>query len=257
MSEVLYEARGAVAVISLNRPAALNAFSSQLRLDVIAALKRCAETPAVRAVVLTGAGRGFSAGVELSGELPSGHEALRQLEEEFHPGIRAIVSMPKPVIAAVNGFAAGIAVSYALACDMVVMGESAFMQVAFSRLGLVPDGGACWQLADRLGHRLAFEVAMLGERLPAAKCLELGLTNRVVPDDKLLDEARSIAGQLADCAPVALAGTKRLLRAAAARGLEGTMHDEAVEQARCLGTHDFREGIDAFLAKRAPRFTGK
>lgn len=257
MSEVLFEERDGVAVVTLNRPAALNAFSRELRMGVIDALKRCADTPSVRAVVLTGAGRGFSAGVELAGNLPSGDEAVRLLEEEFVPGIRAIGEMPKPVIAAVNGFAAGIGVSYALACDMVIMGEGAFMQVAFGRIALVPDGGASWQLAERLGHRVAFEVAALGERLTAARCVQLGLANRAVPDAELLDEARAIAAKLSECAPVALAGTKKLLRTASVRGLEGTMQDEAREQARCLGTADFREGIEAFMAKRAPRFTGR
>jgi len=257
MSEVLFEERGAVAVVTLNRPGALNTFTRELRLDLLSTLQRCAASESVRAVVLTGAGRGFSAGVELVRDMPAIDEAVRQLEEEFNPGIRAIVDMPKPVIAGVNGFAAGIGASYALACDLVLMGEGAFMQVPFGRIGLVPDGGACWQLAERLGPRVAFEVAMMGERLPAARCVALGLANRAVPDATLLDECVAVAARLAECAPVAMASTKRLLRSAPALGLDGTLRAEALEQARCIASADFIEGVRAFLEKRAPRFTGK
>jgi 2-(1,2-epoxy-1,2-dihydrophenyl)acetyl-CoA isomerase len=257
VSEVLVQERGPVAVITLNRPDALNTFTRELRLAVLSALQRCASSDSVRAVVLTGAGRGFSAGVELAREMPSIDEAVRQLEEEFNPGIRAIVDMPKPVIAGVNGFATGIGASYALACDMVLMGEGAFMQVPFARIGLVPDGGACWQLAERLGPRVAFEVAMMGDRLPAARCVALGLANRAVPDATLVEECVSVAARLAECAPIALASTKRLLRSASALGLEGTLRAEATEQARCIGSADFLEGVRAFLEKRPPRFSGK
>lgn len=257
MSEVLFEQRGAVAIVTLNRPGALNTFTRELRLDLLSTLRRCAETESVRAVVLTGAGRGFSAGVELVRDMPSIDEAIRQLEEEFNPGIRAIVAIPKPVIAGVNGFAAGIGVSYALACDMVLMGESGFMQVPFGRIGLVPDGGACWQLTERLGPRVAFEVAMMGDRLPAARCVALGLANRAVPDATLLDECVSVATRLAECAPIALASTKRLLRSASALGLDGTLSAEALEQGRCIASADFLEGVRAFLEKRTPHFTGK
>src|SRR5262245_23644899 len=166
MEEVLYEERDRIAIITLNRPKVLNAFNAAMRAGVIAALARCAESR-VRAVILTGAGRAFSSGAALEGNVPNADEANRQLIEEYAPGIRAIAALEKPVIAAVTGMAVGIGMSYALACDMVVMGEGAFMQVSFGRIGLVPDGGLCWHLATRLGPRVAFEVAVCGEPIDA------------------------------------------------------------------------------------------
>ncbi|MGB8327304.1 MAG: enoyl-CoA hydratase-related protein [Steroidobacteraceae bacterium] len=254
---VLYEERGAIAVITLNRPQSLNAVTGELANAIERAFERAAAGAAVRAVVFAAAGRGFSAGAELKGDIPSVDDAIQQLEKKFNPAIRAITLLPKPVVAAVSGFATGIGTSFALACDMVLLGEQAFLQVPFARIGLVPDGGMCWHLATRLGPRHAFELAMTGERIAATRCVELGLANRAVPDDRLLAEACAVAEKLAECAPLAAAGTKRLLLRAIDLGLEGTMREEAVEQRRCLGSGDFREGVRAFMAKRAPRFSGK
>jgi 2-(1,2-epoxy-1,2-dihydrophenyl)acetyl-CoA isomerase len=248
-----YAEDGAVAIITFNRPAALNAFDQGARLGVLAALQLADRNDGVRAIVLCGAGRGFSSGADLT-EPVSAADVPRILEREYAPGILAIVQSDKPVIAAVHGFATGIAAAYVLACDLVVMGEGAFMQMPFARIGLVPDGGLCWQLAQRLGHRVAFEVAVEGERLAAARCRELRLVNRVVPDEQVLAETVSWARKLATLQKLALAGTKRALHAAGGALLEETMRIEANWQGDCVATADFKEGVEAFLGKRAPRF---
>lgn len=256
MSEVLYEERGRVAVITLNRPDALNTFTQQMRLGVIEAVKKCADAGHIRSVVLTGAGRGFSAGADLNGLPPSGVAVAGMLENEFGPGILAVAEIPKPVIAAVNGFASGVGAGYALACDMVLMGEKAFLQLPFAKIGLVPDGGLTWQFAERLGTRLAFEFALSGDRIPAARCVELGLANKAVPDAELLNEAYALAEKLADAAPLAVAGTKRLLRRAHSLDLAAAIREEGAIQKDCIDSGDFREGVQAFFEKRAPNFTG-
>ncbi len=257
MSEVLYEERGRVAIVTWNRPDALNTFTHEMRVGIIDAFKKIAAAEHIRAVVLTGAGRGFSAGADLNGLPPSGPTVQAMLEEEFGPGIRAIAELPKPVIGAVNGFASGIGAGYALACDMLVMGEKAFLQLPFAKIGLVPDGGLTWQFAERVGPRHAFELALIGDRIPAARCVELGLANRVVPDAELLDQAIALAEKLADAAPLALAGTKRLLRRAHTLDLAGAISAEGEIQKECIDSQDFREGVKAFFEKRTPQFAGR
>lgn len=258
MSEVLLERRGRVAIVTLNRPDSLNSFNVKLRNALKAATHEVAVDESVRAVVLTGAGRGFSAGADLkAGEIAQGAEVERQLNEEYGAALREIARMPKPVIAAVNGFATGIGGSYALACDLVVMGESAFFQVPFQRIALVPDGGMTWLLAERLGHRRAFELAVSGDRVPAARCLEWGLCNRVVPDAEVVSSAVAWAEQLAGAAPIALSYMKQLLRSAPDMGFEQTIRAEARLQAACIDSEDFREGVAAFVGKRTPEFKGR
>jgi len=257
MPEVIYEQRGAIAIITLNRPDQLNSFDAGLRLAARNAIARAAADEAIRAVVLTGAGRGFSAGADLNGTQLTGEQVMRILDEEYNPAIAMLATMPKVCIAAVNGFAAGIAVGFALACDLVVMEQGGFMQVPFNRIGLIPDGGVCWQLVERLGHRRAFELSLEGDRLPAARCVELGLANRAVPDGQAVLEALQLAERAATAAPAAVRHTKRVMREAATASLTETLRLETQAQACCIDTTDFVEGVSAFLGKRLPRFTGQ
>ncbi len=256
---VSYEQRGAVALITLNRPEVLNAFNQAMRLELAAGLARAASEPGVAAVVLAAAGRAFSAGADLKAMNPAdvnGAEVRRQLDDEYGAGIRAIIDMDKPVIAAVEGLVAGIGCAYMLASDLVVMAEDAYFTLPFHNIGLIPDGGINWLLERQIGARRAFELAVECERVPAARCLELGLVNRLVPHGEATAAALLWAERLALRAPLATRHTKRMLRQAAGFDFAESRATEAAAQAQCVDSQDFREGVAAFLAKRPPRFRG-
>ena len=249
-----YEQRGAVAWLELNRPSALNAFDSTLRLALLARLREVASDASVRAVVLTGAGRGFGVGADLREGLPAGVELRRQLLEEYCPAIECIASMPKPVVTAVEGFATGVAAAHVLASDLSIMAADGFLMLPFMNIALVPDGGLTWLLERRLGYQRAFELAVEGERVTAPRCHELGLVNRIVAKGEATEAALAWATTLAARPVLALARTKQLLRGAPRQSLAAIQAQEAAYQGECVDSPDCREGVAAFLEKRAPKF---
>jgi len=252
-----YERRGdAVALVTLNRPDSLNAFNTDLRRDLAHAMREAAADTSVRVVVLTGAGRAFSAGADLkdpSGQNPA--QVEHTLNTEYGAFLQVMATMEKPVIAAVNGPAAGIGMSTALTCDLVVMAEDAYLMSAFANISLVPDGGLSSILVQRLGYARAYEVAVEAQKLPAATCLEWGLANRVATN--ALDEALAWAETLAERAPLALGKTKRVFRAAQLLDQQAIIALEAQMQVGCIASDDTRIGVEAVLTKTKPVFTGQ
>ncbi|MCC7259207.1 MAG: enoyl-CoA hydratase/isomerase family protein [Gammaproteobacteria bacterium] len=246
--QIAFERDGAVTVLLLDRPAALNAFTRELRSQLRAALTALAADDAVRAVVLAGRGRAFCAGADLK-EAGSG-SAERELLDEYQPCFEAIATMGKPVIAAVAGSASGVGMSLALHCDLMIMADDAFLCAAFGRIGLVPDGGASWLLTRQLGYRRAFQLAIESERITAARALELGLANRVVAAAELMTEARGWAARLAALSPQAVAGTKQLMRQAQQAGFDEIFRREAVLQVGCAASAYCRERVEEFRNKR-------
>lgn len=253
---VRYAVEGAVATVTLNRPEAMNSFNQELRASLTDALSQASSDNEVRAVVLTGEGRAFSAGADLTAGFPEDKTVEAQLQREYRPAFNEIVSMPKPVIAAVNGAAAGIGMSFALAADLAVMGESAFLLAPFSTISLVPDGGANWFLQKTLGYKRAFQLAIEAERVDAKRCLDWGLVNRVVADDSVLSEAQSWAAALAERAPLSIKATKRAMRHAEAGSWGSTFDLEAEIQTGLVGSDDNVEGVAAFFEKRKAMFKG-
>jgi 2-(1,2-epoxy-1,2-dihydrophenyl)acetyl-CoA isomerase len=251
------------ATVELNRPEVLNAWNRQLGVDLLAALRDAAADDAVRAVVITGAGRAFSSGADLkdvSGgdSTPDGRpDVYRTLTERYHPIMHTIREMPKPVVAAVNGGAVGIGCSLALCCDLIVAAESAYFLLAFVNIGLVPDGGSSLLVPSRVGMARATEMAMLGERVGAAQALDWGLINRVVPGARLEEQAATLAARLAGGPTRSYAGTKRQLNNWLYARMAEQLELEARIQQEASGSADFLEGVTAFVEKRPARFSGR
>jgi 2-(1,2-epoxy-1,2-dihydrophenyl)acetyl-CoA isomerase len=261
LETVKLEVASGVARIVLNRPEALNAWTRQLGEDMLSALQKAADDPDVRAIVFTGEGRGFSSGADLkagAGELGDDGkpDVATRLRTVYHPLILLVRTVPKPVIAAVNGPAVGIGCSLALAADLIVAAESAYFLLAFVNIGLSLDGGASLTLPARVGHARAFEIAYLGERIPATQALEWGLINRVAPDGEFEDTVAALADRLASGSPGSYANIKRSINDRVYAGFEDLLDLEAVLQQERAGSGDFMEGVLAFMQKRPANFTG-
>src|SRR5215218_3023120 len=252
---------GAELRIELNRPDRMNAWDKQLGIDLLAAVELAAADDSVRAVTITGAGRAFSSGADLRAGFdptPDGRPDVgAALRERYHPIITGVRRMPKPVLAAVNGPAVGIGCSLALACDIVLAAESAYFLLAFVNIGLAPDGGSSVFVPARAGAGRAAEMALLGERVPAATGRAWGLVDRLVSDDSFGAEMDALAEQLATGPTRAYAGAKEQLNARVYAGLEEQLELEASLQEQMAGSADFVEGVQAFIEKRPARFTGE
>ena len=255
MAEVETSREGAVLTITLNRPDVLNAFNTEMHRALAAALKD-ARDGGVRAVVITGAGRGFCVGQDLTEFREAPGDIGSRLRQNYHPNIRAIRALEKPVIAAVNGAAAGAGMSLACACDLRIAADSASFIPAFINIGLVPDSGGSYFVTRILGPARAFEWLTSGKKLTAAEAQGWGLVSEVVEADRLAVRAGELAAQLADLPTRGIGMTKRLLDHAVGASLEDQLEREAQLQTAATQTEDFREGVAAFLEKRPPRFRG-
>ncbi|WP_439606558.1 enoyl-CoA hydratase-related protein [Hydrogenophaga sp.] len=258
---VVYEERGAVALVTLNRPDALNSFTRQMHRDLGAALDQAEANPLVRALVITGAGRGFCAGADLAEfDFAPGPDLVQRadpgpvIDQAFNPTVRRLQGLRMPTIAAVNGVAAGAGASLAMTCDIAIAATGASFIQAFSKIGLVPDAGGSWFLVERLGLARAMALAMTGDKLPAAQAKEWGLVWDV--SDDCVGAALALAERLAVMPTQALVATRALLRDAGTRTLNQQLDMERDTQSALGRTHDYIEGVMAFREKRPARFKG-
>ncbi|HTR32702.1 MAG TPA: enoyl-CoA hydratase-related protein [Gaiellaceae bacterium] len=256
MAEVEVTRDGAVLTLTLNRPDVLNALNRDLHRGILAALEQAAADAGVRAVVITGAGRGFCVGQDLQDFSSGAGDVAQSLRDTYHRNVLAIRALEKPVIASVNGPAAGAGLSLALACDVRIAAASASFVPAFIKIGLVPDSGGTWLVRRLLGTARAFEWLTTGRRLGADEARDWGLVSEVVPDDELAARTAELAALYAAMPTRAVWETKRLLDAAETSTFEEQLELEAETQAKMTATPDFREGVAAFLEKRDARFTG-
>ena len=260
--QLIVDVEADVAIVRMNNATRLNALSPTMTREMLEALEKLRADEAIRAIVLTGEGRGFSAGADLSefgepyakGERP---QLSLFLKEGYNKLIPLLAEMPKPLIAAINGVVAGAGISLALACDLRIAGDGATFTTAWVKIGLVPDAGSSYLLPRTVGMPKAIELAMLSERVDALSALGIGLVHRVVPHESLMDEARGLAGQLARLPTVALGLTRRLLEEASHLSLSEALDREAEVQDQAAATEDHIEGVLAFLDKRGPVFKGR
>lgn len=256
-----YSVTNRVATIALNTPKSLNAFHQQMRLDLIDAISVAENDDDVRVIILTGEGKGFCAGADLTEGLPSGQDAfptfVEQCKAEYSPFLMGIHDSKKLYVAAVNGVAAGIGGALVMNCDLVMMAENAYLYQAFSAIGLMPDGGASLLLLQRLGYQRALEMAIDAGRLTAQECLSLGIANKVVADDQLGEQAQTWAEKIAKGAPLSQAAVKSLMRKASQMTYLEVVEEEAREQSKLIQSEDSANAVKAFFAKQAAVFEGK
>ena len=267
MSEatVLYEKRGAIALVTLNRPQALNSFTRQMHRDLWTVLEQIEQDRAVRVAVITGAGRGFCAGADLAEfDFAPGPDLVQRadpgpvIEQAFNPSVRKLMALRVPTIAAVNGVAAGAGASFAMACDLAVAASGASFIQAFSKIGLVPDAGGSWFLVKKLGLARAMGCAMLGDKVSAKDAREWGMIWDVAPEgEDCVASALKLAERLATMPTQALVQTRKLLRAAATNDLDPQLDLERDTQSALGRTHDYIEGVMAFREKRQAQFKGE
>jgi 2-(1,2-epoxy-1,2-dihydrophenyl)acetyl-CoA isomerase len=262
---VLYETRGAVALVTLNRPQSLNSFTRQMHRELWAALDRIESDKSIRTLLITGAGRGFCAGADLAEfDFEPGPDLVARadpgpvIEQAFNPTVRKLQALRVPTIAAVNGVAAGAGASLAMTCDLAIAASNASFIQAFSKIGLIPDAGGSWFLVKRLGLARALGCAMLGDKLSAKDAKEQGMIWDVAADgEDCVEAAMKVAQRLAEMPTQALVATRHLLRAAASRELDAQLDAERETQSALGKTHDYIEGVMAFREKRPARFKGE
>lgn len=258
MAGILYETKEQVGCITLNRPEKLNAFDREMALEFQKTLDACKNDKAIRAIYITGAGKAFSAGQDLAEVIdPDGPGMKRILSEHYNPIVSRIRKLEKPVIAAVNGVAAGAGANIALCCDIVVATKSASFIQAFSKIGLIPDSGGTFTLPRLVGWQKASAFMMLGEKIPAEEAERIGMLYKVFEDAIFQEEAFKIAVQLSKMPTKALAYTKQALNLSSGNDFEEQLHDEDIFQQRAAQTLDYKEGVRAFMEKRIANFKGE
>jgi len=257
MSSILFELKGSIAFITLNRPDKLNTFNRDMALQLQERLDQCKDKE-VRSVYITGAGKAFSAGQDLSEVTdPAGPGMQRILGEHYNPVVTRIRKLEKPVVAAVNGVAAGAGANIALCCDIVVASESASFLQAFSKIGLIPDSGGTHTLPRLIGWQKASALMMLGEKVSATDAEKIGMIYKVFSDETFEENSKNIASFLATMPTKGLAYTKQLLNMSFTTSFEEQLHDEDIFQQKAAQTSDYKEGVTAFLEKRRPLFKGE
>lgn len=258
MDPILFKVKSNLALLTLNRPEKLNAFTREMALSLQDKLDECQERTDIRCVYLTGSGRAFSAGQDLEEVMdPNGLRIDRILSEHYNPIVKRIRKLTKPVVAAINGIAAGASANIALCCDITVASKSASFTQAFSKIGLIPDSGGTYFLPRLVGWQKASALFMLSEKITAEEAERIGMIYKVLPDEIFSEQSLQIAATLCHMPPRALQYTKQAINHSFINNFEDQLHEEELLQEKAGYTKDFKEGIEAFLQKRKPNFTGE